>query len=241
MASCPSASGSLHAQPGRGFQVLEVYGRGWGLRRPWRNREPRSPRESRVHSRYLKPSCESPPFFSATSLDAHLFYHSDKKRESRMAATASIKRPKCEKCSGVRENELLHVFLTVLNDAFRSFIHVFTRLKERVFQRPQQLDIALVGLAQHATQSLERLLSHQRDHRGVDRIIHDRLLCFVGKLRRWHPGNNPGNTHACHDFPACHVSHDLTWPPRVSLACNAALCCERCRSDELLICLCKLL
>src|SRR6266567_8881292 len=86
MASCPSASGSLHAQPGRGFQVLEVYGRGWGLRRPWRNREPRSPRESRAHSRYLKPSCESPPFFSATSLAAHLFYHSDKKRESRVAA-----------------------------------------------------------------------------------------------------------------------------------------------------------
>src|SRR6266567_3230584 len=219
MASCPSASGSLHAQPGRGFQVLEVYGRGWGLRRPWRNREPRSPRESRVHSRYLKPSCESPPFFSATSLDAHLFYHSDKKRESRMAATASIKRPKCEKCSGVRENELLHVFLTVLNDAFRSFIHVFTRLKERVFQRPQQL---------------ERLLSHQRDHRGVYRIIHDCLLSFVSKLRRRHPGNNLGNTHACHDFPACQMAHNLAWSPPVSPLSHAALYCESGGFDELL-------
>ncbi len=38
-------------------------------------------------------------------------------------------------CLGMREDKLLHVFLTMLNDSFRSFIHVVTWLKERIVQR----------------------------------------------------------------------------------------------------------
>jgi hypothetical protein len=33
------------------------------------------------------------------------------------------------------EDELLHVFLTMLNDSFRSLIHVITWLKESIVQR----------------------------------------------------------------------------------------------------------
>jgi hypothetical protein len=83
---------------------------------------------------------------------------------------------------GMREDKLLQVFMTMLNDGFRSLIHVVTRLKEPIVQRSKQLDIALVGLSQHITQGLEWLLSYQRHHRSVDGIVHDRLLCVVGKL-----------------------------------------------------------
>src|SRR5258706_2556184 len=128
--------------------------------------------------------------------------------------------------SGVTEDELLEVFVTMLNDVFRSFIHVFTWLKERVVQLPHHLNITLVCLAQHTTHGSERLLSNHRDNRGDDRIIHDRVLWFVCILkRRWHPSSNVGNTHGCHDFPARQMGNDLTWTPCASLAGNAALCC----------------
>jgi hypothetical protein len=53
--------------------------------------------------------------------------------------------------SGVTDDEILTVFLTMLNDSFRSFVHVITWLKELFVQIPEYLGITLVGLAQYAT------------------------------------------------------------------------------------------
>lgn len=111
--------------------------------------------------------------------------------------------------SGVTDDEFLAVFFTMLNDGSRSFIHIFTALKERFVQLPQYIDITLVGLAQYSTHGINRLLSNHRDNCGVDCIIHDRLPCSVCLLKRWHPSSNPGNTHGCHDFPACQMGNDL--------------------------------
>src|SRR6266849_4809259 len=122
----------------------------------------------------------------------------------------------------------------MLNDCFRSFIHVFTWVKERVIQLPEYLDITSVCLAQQATHSIKWLISNHGDNRGVDRIIHDRLPCFVCFLQGGHPSSNLGKTHGCHDFPACQMCHDLTWSPPVSLAGHAPLCCFSRSSDEFL-------
>ena len=56
--------------------------------------------------------------------------------------------------SGMWEDKLLYVFLTMLNDGFRSFIHVFTWLKVPIVQRSQELDISLISLTQHATEGM---------------------------------------------------------------------------------------
>src|SRR5260221_11146239 len=98
----------------------------------------------------------------------------------------------------------------MLNDVFRSLIHVFTWLKERVVQLPKHLDITLVGLAQNAAHGIERLLSNHRDNRRVDRIIHDRWRCFVCLLKGWHPTGILGTTHSGPDFPASRTAPDLT-------------------------------
>jgi hypothetical protein len=67
------------------------------------------------------------------------------------------------------------------------------------------------------------------------------LLRGIGKLRRWHPGYNPGDTHAYHDFSSRQVSHYLTWYPPISLLRHAAPCCLSCRFHELFIGVCELL
>jgi len=74
------------------------------------------------------------------------------------------------------ENELLHVFLAMFNDGFRPLIHVFAWLKESLVQRSERHDISLVSLSQNITQSLEWLLSYQRNECGVDGIVHHRCL-----------------------------------------------------------------
>ena len=139
------------------------------------------------------------------------------------------------------EDKLLHVFLTMLNDGFRSFVYVFIWLKELIVQRSQQLYISLIGLTQHDTEGLERLLSYQRNHRRVDRIIHHRLLCCIGKLRGWYPGNNPGNTHARHNFPACQMANNLARSPSALLLSYTSLYFHKCLFYEFLISFCELL
>src|SRR5260370_32969394 len=56
-----------------------------------------------------------------------------------------------------------------------------------------------------------------------------------------YPSSDLGNMYRRYDFPACQVGHDLTWSPCVALAGHAALCCQRCRSAEVLIGVCELL
>src|SRR5690348_8654561 len=89
--------------------------------------------------------------------------------------------------------KLLHMFLAVFNDAFCSFVDVLTRLKEAVVQFIEYFKVAPVRLAQNIAYGSKWLISNHRDDGGVDSIIHHCLLCFVGKLQRWHSGDDGGN------------------------------------------------
>jgi hypothetical protein len=81
------------------------------------------------------------------------------------------------------------------------------------------------------TQSQAIDLDH-RDHRRVDRIIHNYLPSFVCTLKGLHASSS------IHDLPACMVCNDLTRSPPVSLAGNAAVRGLSSSRYDLLKCLC---